>query len=116
MRVITQAAGDWGFMPTSLRRDPISPFLGNVLTARLLGNWEKVTLLPGFEAAPRGRKKCQIHQQKIKEGERKQVVLPALPWTVAVVCAEVHKQWTGPRTHLFFPQDFLLTGLESHDC
>lgn len=53
-------------------------------------------LLHCFETAPRDRKRCWIQQEKIKEGE---VVHPALPWAVAVVCAEDHKQWTGSRNH-----------------
>ena len=104
MRAVIQAVGDWGFMTSSFREDPTSPFLENVLPTRLLGKGEKegkVILLPGFETAPRGRKKCWIQQEKIKEGERKQGVHPAVPWAVAVVCAEVHKQRTGPRIHLF---------------
>lgn len=37
----------------------------------------------------------------------------AVPWAVAVVFAEAHKQWPGPRTHLFYTQIALLAGLES---
>lgn len=39
---------------------------------------------------------------------------PALPRAVVAVCAEVHKQWSGPRIHLFFHTNALLTGLPSH--
>lgn len=49
--------------------------------------------------APRDRKRSWIQQQKIKEGE---VVHPALPWAVAVVHAEVYKQWTKKSPFFFF--------------
>lgn len=38
------------------------------------------------------------------------MVHPVLPWAVVVVCAEVHKQWTGPRTQGFFTQMPCLLG------